>query len=194
MIGYNPTVPGGPDLDVVWKRSVEERLRALRVVESAGMAVQRTGRGIVLTPTAVSVGKGSPPSIPVSMFRVKEVSREFIICKTWDGEEDGEDDVLIAKPFKLRNSNTSADIGLTRITYVYNETNPQQRTASTNVDSEIQIVIPRFLLNDVIYATVCKGNNSGVKNVDVPIKWLDINADGRAWARKFQQLPETSPI
>lgn len=86
-------------------------------------------------------------------------------------------DVFIAKPARLRQSETSRD----GVTYVY--TDSQTRTASKAGETdETQRVTPGYLVGDYIEATTHRGP-SGVAEVDsqrgAPI---DSNVDGRAWA------------
>lgn len=86
-------------------------------------------------------------------------------------------DVFIAKPARLRQSETSRN----GVTYVY--TDSQTRTASkSGEDNEVQRVTPDYLVGDWIEATTQRGI-TGIAEVDeqrgAPI---DSNVDGRAWA------------
>lgn len=58
-IGHLPTVPGGTDLEARWKRSVEERLRALRLMEVPGAIVERTTNGVAIRAKRVTQSGGT---------------------------------------------------------------------------------------------------------------------------------------
>lgn len=133
----------------------------------------------------------------VQAFVIKEVSLNYLVCRTWDGPTSGigDDDVLIAKPRLLLGDNPSfgtavysgyTDDGLERTSVIVGETN------------ETQVVVPTYqtdtdltgtVYGSIIYAIRNPGGGSGVLGVfpddpDAPLEWLDLNIDGRAWAKK----------
>lgn len=119
----------------------------------------------------------------VTQYRYKSMAGDYIVCKTWDGVDEGTDSVTIAKPYLLRR--TPFD-GETRndITYAY--TSDFERTA-TNVDEdeEEQVIVPSYVVDDLIYATggIVGGTDVFDAN-DEAVTILDDNRDARAWARK----------
>ena len=197
MIGFLPITPGGDTTEARWKKSVEERLRQLRMMDVPNALVHRTTRGVAIIPKAG--GKGVPGvAAPVQMFVVEGIEKEFLICKDWDGEIEGEAYIHVAKPPELRYSITKAIIEGVAVTYTYDDDPGRcQRTCASAVDSEVQIIIPRYKIGKadvsderigVIYAAPVKDDNAGVVIPGTPeetIKWIDINVAGRAWARKF---------
>ncbi len=195
-MAYEPPRPAGSGSDSRWFQWVHDAIKSLKPQQVPNSLVNHTTKGVSIISKAVSGGPSAPaaPSVKVSMFKLKELFGDYLRCKTWDGTRggdgagEGEDDVLIAKPFKLWNTILTANLDLVTVGYTYDPTTVK-RTATTDIDHEIQIVIPRYLIDDIIYAAECKGGNSGVNGPgDVPIKWIDLNRDGRAWARKFQQF------
>jgi len=189
MIGYNPTIPGGTDPESVWKRSVEERLRALRIVEVPNATVERTNRGTKIIPKAIAIKGGSAPAKPTT-FILKLVMGDYLVC---DGG--GELDVKIAKNPKLRNSILMEDLpsidGLIHATYEYTSTEVRVATfhdpGSGLTITETQVIVPRYLLGDQILAMKVTGSTS-VDDPDVEgtkIPWIDLNNDARAWSRSY---------
>lgn len=122
-------------------------------------------------------------------MKLMEVLADHLRCRPWDGETLGEIDFLVAKPWLLRR--TPFDNGSRNgIAYVYHT--HTTRTASRAAEEEDQIVIPRYVVGDVIYATHNPAGGTGV-SVDeevegppqqIPIVWLDDNRDSRAWAEQ----------
>lgn len=112
----------------------------------------------------------------VKRFRVKSIQGDYITCRTWDGTTEGANDVLIAKPYQLRNSITSRN----SISYSY--TNTTERVANDGTDTETQVVVPSYVVDDEIFA-IGKAP-TGVDDGTDPITWLDLNLDARAWAKK----------
>ncbi|HYG73471.1 MAG TPA: hypothetical protein VEK08_00460 [Planctomycetota bacterium] len=117
---------------------------------------------------------------PVRMrqFTIVSVEPDYLVCREWDGvEEYGQ--VLVAKPYLLRNAITARN----GVSYTY--TNTQTRTAVQSSITETQVVIPRYVEGDIIYAA--RGIQGGMgmpEDVSHDIRWIDLNVDGRAWAKQ----------
>ena len=116
----------------------------------------------------------------VAQYRIKSVQGDYCTCRTWDGTTEGSTDVYVAKPYKLRNSITSATIDGVSVSYSYTST--VARTATISSTDEDQVIVPRYLSNDLIYAVT--SNYTGVSVSGTPLTLIDINADGRAWAKE----------
>ena len=115
--------------------------------------------------------------------------------------------VRIAKTAKLRNSITSETIDGTTFSYTYGASSPYTyvaRLASATISgssySEYQVVVPRYLDKDEVWAM--EVNNSDIGGIvavsdliaslggpgsGTPITLLDLNLDGRAWAASANQ-------
>lgn len=122
--------------------------------------------------------------LQTKQFKVVSLDTDVIICNTFDGVQQGTDDIKVAMPFLLRK--TPFD-GFSRdgISYVYKTFN--SRTASRGSDEEEQVIVDSYFLGDVIYAT--RGIFGGTAvyldapTNTIPIVWLDDNRDGRYWAQ-----------
>lgn len=165
-----------------------------------------TGPGLLTSHTIHGVHRDPVPDLPpyaqeavaaavqagasVARYRLKTVRKNYLVCRTWDGVTEGATDIFIAKPFKLRHDRTSAVINGVTINYTYPDAaNPALRTASepASGESESQIVVPYWLTNDEIFAiTGAPGLNSAAPDAVSAITLLDLNLDGRAWARKAE--------
>jgi hypothetical protein len=130
------------------------------------------------TLTAVSAGIVSMAFSGVQMYRYKSQSGDYVVCRTWDGTTEGGSDVNIAKPMKLRNSITSAVIDAVTVTYSYPTT--VTRVATISATTENQVIVPRYIVNDLIFAVDSSGGTAISGTLQDKI---DMNVDGRAWAK-----------
>lgn len=126
----------------------------------------------------------------MKMFKVVELDTDVIICNTFDGVEQGTDDIKVALPFLLRktpfDSATRTDPPRADISYVYSDNNLRK---ATNIDDEEedQIIVASYEKDDIIFASKGIFGNTGLyadaPTNEVPIIWLDENKDGRFWAQ-----------
>lgn len=134
----------------------------------------------LLRTDVVSVGGGG-----AGLALAKFISNhdDYIILRPI-GEVTDENDFKVAKPYKLRFSISSADIDGITISYSGYNTSLQRRTASAGSVSITQAIVPRYLAEDLIFYAVAP---TGVADADIvgfpDIGLIDINADGRAWAK-----------
>jgi hypothetical protein len=108
----------------------------------------------------------------------------YLVCRKWNGSTDGPADINIAKPPELKFSVTSETID----GVVYNYSG-YSKTAQTRVSTaagggtpENEVIVPRYLVNSIIYAIAAP---TFVQTIDVPpkpIAFLDLNVGGRAWS------------
>lgn len=109
-------------------------------------------------------------------FEITEISGDYLTCTPkGTGNESGET-TLIARPYLLRRSLTTWN----GIAYTY--ANDQERTATLSPDSEVQKVIPTYVVGDEIFAMRAIGGTGVMDDEDVEIFWIDLNLDARAWA------------
>jgi hypothetical protein len=117
---------------------------------------------------------------------------DYFSAHTFDGSNTGSALVKIAKSMKLRNSITNETINGIAWTYTYQSFH--QRTASATISgtpvTEKQVVVPWFLTNDLLQVATTTGivtlpSGAGVTSL------IDLNVDGRAWARAFNQTTGT---
>ena len=116
----------------------------------------------------------------VAQFRYQSSIGDYWVCREYDGINEGTLNILIAKPFLLRRSLTSYN----GITYTY--VNDFERTANDGANTETQVIVPAIVTGALIYASrSLRGTNVVSQPPATPIEWLDINADARAFAKKF---------
>ena len=143
-------------------------------------AKQSTPTGTIATDFNLIIADVGTSDDAIKMFKVVTVYGDYVSCKTWDGTTLGTTKINIAKPYLLRRTPFH---GLSRDGISYNYTSNIARTATQGATSESQVIVPSYVANDIIYAA--QGVNGGV---DVTVSgtkllWLDINVDGRAWAK-----------
>lgn len=123
--------------------------------------------------------------IGISRLLFKEMQDDYIVCRSWDGTTEGTADIFVAKPPKLRNSVTEETLDGIDFEYTYTVTGADAFVArtSTNQDddtTETQKVVPRYILDDEIFAIPA---STGIETVDVEtVALIDLNVDARAWA------------
>ena len=74
--------------------------------------------------------------------------------------------------------------GADGVTFVHDST--IQRTASaTGEDDETQVIVPAYVIGDIIVAMQNIVGGNGVKDRDgKALRWMDLNVDARAWAKQ----------
>lgn len=152
---------------------------------SARTLNQTVDRVIDLTGGAAAPAdaKGVGAAGLIQQFEVKSVEADYLTCRTVTSAGVGTVDVPVAKPYLLRNAIVSRTVSGAVITYTY--TNTQERVATKTPDTETQVVVPRYEATDRIFAARAVGGATGVKDANKnPVRWLDLNLDARAWAKK----------
>lgn len=157
-----------------------------------------TARGLTQVREAVNqiVGDVNPPqqrfgkavSNPgrSKRFKVVEVKGDYLVCNAFNGQVTGTQKITVAKPWLLRRSPFDGE-SRDSITYTYSS--DTERQADDGSNTEDQVVVPSYVVDDEIYAEFDPEGGSGVTvtlpdNTEVAAMWLDTNRDGRAWAKK----------
>lgn len=118
----------------------------------------------------------------IRQFKVVSEHGDYLKANPYDGAESNTDvEILIAKPYLLRQSLASRN----SLTFTYSS---NTRTADDGSETEDQVVVPSYVVGDVIYAmrNVQGGTsvNISINGIDKKVVWLDLNIDGRAWAKE----------
>jgi len=125
-----------------------------------------------------------PVPYRVQQFKIVSIDYDFLTCNEWFGGVKGTRGKLqikVAKPYLLRKTPfVSPEPDRSGIEYTYSGT--QARTAD-NGDTEDQVVVPSYVVGDIIYACSPIVNGTGVLNGKITLDWIDCNFDGRAWAK-----------
>lgn len=180
-----PGEPTGSAGAAVWLRKLLRWCKSIELQPGNGYRVKKTPAGMFLDLGA----SGGASGTPVKQFKVKSHSHDVIVANEFSGTVTSTIDVNIAKPYKLRFYEITAQtIDGTTISYDGYNTTTQARVAHIGTTvAETQVIVPRYLVDDIIYA--CKPNdtdvNVTVSAAAVPVLWQDVNVDGRAWARKY---------
>ena len=110
--------------------------------------------------------------------------------------------IQVAKPFTLRNAISARTIyGVSAFyTYPNSVSNSDPYYSVVRVANfgngptyEAQVVVPAFISGDIFYAipnvstNVISEAGDNISNNGTNITWLDLNVDGRAWARAYNQ-------
>lgn len=131
----------------------------------------------------------------IQQFRIVGFSGfpDTITAKTWDGMTLGTEIIQIAKPFTLRRKPFEGFIW-NDITYSFQSN--IDRTANKTIpgnppreQTERQVIVPAYTVDQTIYAAkeVVGGVGATYDDDDgvaQNAKWLDLNVDGRSWAKK----------
>jgi hypothetical protein len=119
-------------------------------------------------------------------MKVVTILGDYLLCRPYDGTDPENADiqnlVAVARPRRLRCSETSRTIDGTAYTYTY--TGTQARTSDNGADTEDQQIVPVYNVGDVIYAARGFVNGTGVfDSENKAVDYLDLNVDARAWAK-----------
>lgn len=161
-----------------------------KVRRGRGLLVRETSGGTNLSvevPEAAAGGAGESQRMLVTA-----VFNDYLVCNGPDGA------VNVAKPWRLRRNpfhgNTVAFVDeqgrAYSVAYTYDgasvAASPSVRrtvsiiAAATATFTETQVVIPRIKTGFDYVDVMTSGNGTGVAGVDL----IDLNTDGRAWARE----------
>lgn len=159
-------------------RQLNEPVEAINQMMT-GVGPPRQTMGRVGAPAAISA---------VAQFKLVAPADAFpdhLMCVTWDGTTEGTDIVLVAKPWDVRR--TPFDGEGDEIVELYTYFTPTERDALIRIGRivERQIIIRRYEVGVVLYATKNVKGGTGVTHEDSPVVWLDDNRAGRAWAAKY---------
>lgn len=155
--------------------AVSEQLKRLQLVESSSIGVHQNTHGTALRIKRIPPGTVEGAPIEIKRLKVTAVLDDTLTCTGLDGADVGTE-FVVAKPFRLRKTPFhNKTIG--GRAYVYQSAT--NRTVRVGTILEAQEIIPLFNLNfDEIHVIDATGI-SGLAGV----KWIDLNTDGRAWAR-----------
>lgn len=151
-------------------------------------AFNRTFAGVGLPRQVKRASEGSAAAagISVQQFIITATAANYVIGATWNGVEQGDESIPIAKPWELR-----PDVfdGGTRDDIAYTFSGDETREADNLVDTETQVVVPSYLAGDVIFAMRNIDGGTGVSitfddGTSLDVDWLDMNLGARAWAKQ----------
>lgn len=168
--------------------------REIAVTSVRNIQKTRTLNGTLLVSEAIAQDTGAK----IQQLLLKSIENDFYTCRSWDGETEGDTDIFVARPFGHRYTNFhgqsiawSSDGDSFTATYDY--ISATKRTKTINGTAETQVLIPYFKSDfDLIYAITVKEpitirSGTGYTRLldpnDRPIKLLDLNVEGRAWAK-----------
>lgn len=116
-----------------------------------------------------------------TQYKLKEQFGDYYRCRTWDGTTEGTTDYYVAKPYYLRR--TPFD-GQTIGDLTYSYTDDDYRTVTAFGKSALQVVVPYFNTDDIIYAAELSSGVATSTTAGSPVTLVDMNADGRYWLRE----------
>lgn len=144
--------------------------------------------------TAISEGAAGPADArgvaqgpgAIQHFEIKEVKGDYVLCYAVTSVGTGTVEIPVAKPYLHRQSLTSRNgIAYTYQTAFEGSTAIVERVATKSPNTETQRVVPQYVSGDRIFASKLINGGTGVKDIDdKPVRFIDLNLDGRAWAKK----------
>lgn len=167
-------------------------MREIQVSHGRNVRVNRTMNGTMLL--GESKQETAKPSPPVKRYRVKSVGDDTIVAnEILSGGGVSATDTTIAKPFNLRSTGWNGQSvnyappgypgnpGLVTVGYSYQEANYRIATITTELGTttEHQVITPYYLPGISQIMAAEPENGTGVEDTTL----VDMNSDGRAWAR-----------
>lgn len=158
---------------------VEQVRRLGNITVGPGLHVEYTRTGV-----AIRLEGAVEAPLLAARFIVEDASDDgdTVTCKR---SSSGEGRLKVWRPWLLRRTPFDAEV---RNDIAYDYTSNTERIARRqdvegNETTENQIIIPRYVQGDVIYAA------RGVLATESREEWIDLNVDGRFWARKSENDP-----
>lgn len=140
-------------------------------------------------------GKPAIASSRAQMFVTIGVSDkpDYLRCKTWDGTTMGTEVIAVARPPLLQQTRFDGFL-IDGYAYSYDGPNFRIKTRESDGKSEQQVIVPAYAnetgsdVHQIIYAIraptgLVESDDVGPID-DAIIQWVDLNVDGRAWAKK----------
>lgn len=178
----------------------EERQRQARLARDLA-----AGRPTSVVP---QYAEPDPAEASLDQYVVKSHEADHLVCHAWNGETEGDDDVLIVKNYLLRRSvfeySQNGKKIRNGIKYTYGKKNIHWERLAEIVETEEkeqQIIVPSYVTEeggeekndpigpDVIVAEVLA--TAVVVTIDEEdVDVFLIHRDGREWARKFGEEDE----
>lgn len=157
------------------------------------VASSDTGIGVVVSSTQLTlvdlgIGRIDTGDIPVTVkwckIQASGIADDYVTVKEWTGSAETGSTFNVAKPTKLRyNGGASETIDGSTVSFSsWASTTRISRTATVSGVSEKQVIVPRLQDGDIILAR--RAYSTGVSSAS---EWVDLNIDGRAWCRKYDQ-------
>lgn len=122
----------------------------------------------------------------IQHLEINEVKGDYLLCYAVSSDGTGTTEIPVAKPYLLRQALTYRN----GITYAYQSVLEGtvaivERVGTNGTDTETQRVVPQYFKGDRIFASKLINGGTGVTDVDdMPVRFIDLNLDGRAWAKK----------
>jgi hypothetical protein len=200
---YIVVAVGAGVVDVRLVNSVGLAVGPTIMVLSAPGAVHSAGDYVLLALTADDeplAFAGGGESSAVTQFRVKNVRGDYLLVRTWDGNQEGPTTIVMAKDWPLRRTpfDDRGDPGPAPSWHAFwfTYTSAYERRARTTRypgegGEEDQIVVPGWGTNDVVYGmpvspVIPVANVNPAVTVDAA--WIQVT-DARAWAKRADFLP-----
>ncbi len=158
-----------------WLRKLLRACIASRILPGSGYFVKTTATGTIL-----EIRPGGGGSSKPQPHRFKSMGTDHLICRTWDGTNQGTTDVLIAKPPTLWFSVASKVLRGTTITYSAYSLTGQSRTSTSASKTETELITPSYETDDIIWAVSGKTFvSTGTPPTELTL--CDDNRGSRAW-------------
>ena len=198
---FTPPRPGGSDPESRWFQWAHDSILSLRPQDVAGSLVHRTSRGTVIIPKSITQkGGGGPVQVAryiidaapkVNPNDANELLVAFLSGATIFAHKyptGSQKQILL--PFKLREFLGRSNIDGIVIEYSSYDERHQTRVATMKPPTpppllaELQVIVPRYLPGDEIVVLEAP---DGDTNLFGGKDGVDLNVDGRAWARRYNQ-------
>ncbi len=114
----------------------------------------------------------------LTRVRVKEIFNNHLRCRNWDDTTEGDDDFLVAKPFKLRHL-VDEYPQLTGLTTIDINTVTATGTVEGASATETWLTTPNYVVDDNLFMAPAR---TGLTIEGHELTYIDANTDARRWA------------
>jgi len=165
--------------DPLLAKHLDESPKAInRILESVQLPEQVTSPGV-------------QTFTQMRQFRIVSIKGDYLFAEPFNGVSTEGGLIKIAKPFLLRRTPFDGTVGRNGFTFVYTTDTERVSTKTSDSTTEIQVIVPSYVVKDVIFCIKNIDGGTGVTAVvanepSVPVIWIDMNLDGRFWAKKTE--------
>lgn len=173
---FNLTIP---QLRQWSRRQVTDHRQLNEPVEALNRMT--TGVGVPQQVAGVPLAAGISATAQFKLAQDADTHADYLVCHTWDWTTEGVEDVLIAKPWLLRQTPFDGQV-YNGVHYAY--VLPTRRTASIFGDTEEQIIIPPYVVGGVLRADKNIEGGTGVIWLEQELEW-EARYASRAWTAEY---------
>ncbi len=126
----------------------------------------------------------------VRQMIITAIHDDYLACRDWDGQAEGETDVEVARPWELQRTPWDGESHtIDGVIYSYTYADAESRVKSADGQDEDQVIVPPYFVGAVIQAAALISGHAASHGDDpvTLVRLIDTNNAARAWAQVDQE-------